>query len=60
MVQRLSTEIEKILVMPDIKRRAEDAGTSVELMSPTQLGEYTHKELDYWGKVIKSSKISAE
>lgn len=59
-VQRLSTEIDKILAMPDIKRRAEDAGTTVEQMSPSQLGDYTRKELDYWGKVIKQSKISAE
>ena len=59
-VQRLSSEVDKILAMPDIKRRAEEAGTSVEMMSPTQLGDYTRKELDYWGKVIKASKISAE
>ena len=59
-VQRLSSEVDKILAMPDIKRRAEEAGTSVEVMSPTQLGDYTRKELDYWGKVIKASKITAE
>jgi len=29
-------------------------------MSPAQLAEFTRKELDYWGKVIKSSKIIAE
>lgn len=60
LVQTLSTEIGKILAMPDIRRRAEEAGTSVELMSPAQLGEYTRKELEYWGKVIKSAKITAE
>ena len=59
-VQRLSTEIDKILALPDIKRRAEDAGTSVEQMSPAQLGDYTRKELDHWGKVIKSAKITAD
>ena len=31
-----------------------------EVMSPAQLGAYTRKELDCWGKVIKSSKITAE
>lgn len=59
-VQTLNTEISKILNMPDIKRRAEEAGTSVELMSPAQLGDYTRKELEYWGKVIKSAKITAD
>ncbi len=59
-VQRLSTEVDKTLAMPETKRKAEDAGTSVEQMSPVQLAEYTRKELDHWGKVIKSSKITAE
>jgi tripartite-type tricarboxylate transporter receptor subunit TctC len=59
-VQTLNTEISKILNIPDIKRRAEEAGTSVELMSPAQLGDYTRKELEYWGKVIKSAKITAD
>jgi hypothetical protein len=29
-------------------------------MNPAQLGEYTKKELDYWGRVIRSAKITAE
>lgn len=36
------------------------AGTLVDYMNPTQLGEYTKKELDYWGRVIRSAKITAE
>ena len=59
-VQTLHTEIGKILSMPETRRKAEESGTSVEQMSPTQLAEFTRKELDYWGKVIKSSKITAE
>jgi tripartite-type tricarboxylate transporter receptor subunit TctC len=59
-VQTLNTEIGKILAMPDIKRRAEEAGTTVEFMSPAQLGDYTRKELEHWGKIIKSAKITAD
>jgi tripartite-type tricarboxylate transporter receptor subunit TctC len=59
-VQTLNTEIGKILALPDIRRRAEEAGTTVEFMSPAQLADYTRKELDHWGKVIKSSKITAD
>ncbi len=59
-VQRLSSEIDKILVSPEVRRRAEDAGTSVELMSPSQLADYTRKVLDYWGKVIKTANITAD
>lgn len=59
-VQTLSAEVGKILALPETRRKAEESGTSVEVMSPTQLAEFTRKELDYWGKVIRSSKITAE
>ncbi len=59
-VQLLNTEIGKILANPEIRKKAEDAGTLVETMTPSQLGDYTRKELDYWGRVIKTAKITAE
>lgn len=59
-VQTLSGEVGKILSLPDTRRKAEEAGTSVDPMSPAQLAEYTRKELDYWGKVIKSSRIAVD
>ncbi len=59
-VQQLNTELAKILSSADIKKKAEDAGTQVDHMGPTQLGDYTRKELEYWGRVIQSAKISAE
>lgn len=59
-VQLLNTEIGKVLALPDTRRRAEEAGTGVETMSPAQLGEFTRKELAYWGQVIKGSKITAD
>jgi tripartite-type tricarboxylate transporter receptor subunit TctC len=59
-VQQLNAEIVKILVSPDVKKKAEDAGTMVEHMGPAQLGEYTRKELAYWGRVIQDAKISAD
>ena len=60
MVQMLNGEISKILAMADVRKRAEDAGTTVEQMSPAQLGDFTRKELAYWGNVIKSAHITAE
>jgi tripartite-type tricarboxylate transporter receptor subunit TctC len=59
-VQQLNTEIAKILASPDVKKKAEDAGTLVEHMGPAQLGEYTRKELAYWGRVIQDAKIAAD
>ncbi|EHR69480.1 hypothetical protein BurJ1DRAFT_0598 [Burkholderiales bacterium JOSHI_001] len=60
LVQTLSTEVGKILSQPETRRKAEESGTSVEPMSPAQLGDFTRKELAYWGHVIKASKITAE
>ncbi len=59
-VQILNTEIAKILTMPDVKKKAEDSGTTVEQMSPAKLGDYTRKELELWGRIIKSANITAE
>lgn len=59
-VQQLNGEIGRILAMPEIRRKAEDSGTSVEHMTPAQLGDFTRKELDYWGRVIQSARITAE
>ena len=60
MVQQLNTEISKILATAEVRKKAEDAGTTVEAMSPAQLGDFTRKELDYWGRVIQSAKITAD
>lgn len=59
-VQQLNIEIAKILASPDVKKKAEDAGTLVDHMGPAQLGEYTRKELAYWGRVIQGAKITAD
>ncbi len=59
-VRKLNLEINKILARPDIQKKAEDSGTSVEQMTPAQLGSFTQKEYDFWGKVIKSANITAD
>jgi tripartite-type tricarboxylate transporter receptor subunit TctC len=59
-VQQLNTEIGKILKNPEIVKKASESGTSVDIMSPKQLVDYTAKELDYWGKVIQNAKITLE
>ncbi len=59
-VQQLNGELGKILATPEVRKKSEDAGTAVEHMTAAQLGEFTRKELDYWGRVIQGAKISAE
>jgi tripartite-type tricarboxylate transporter receptor subunit TctC len=59
-VQALNAEVGRIIATPDTRRKAEESGTSVEQMSPAQLGEYTRKELEEWGRVIRTAKITAD
>ena len=59
-VQLLNTEINKILSTAETRKKAEDSGTDVEQMSPQQRADFTRKELDYWGNVIKGAKITLE
>jgi tripartite-type tricarboxylate transporter receptor subunit TctC len=59
-VQQINAEVNKILQTPEVRKKAEDSGTAVEAMTPAQLGDFTRKELEYWGNVIKSSKITAD
>jgi tripartite-type tricarboxylate transporter receptor subunit TctC len=59
-VQKLNREIGKILAMPEVQKRADDSGTTVETMTPAQLNAYTRKELDFWGNVIRSAKITLD
>ena len=36
------------------------AGACPDALAPAQLGDFTRQELDYWGNVIKSAKITAD
>lgn len=59
-VKQLNVEVNKILQMADVRKKADESGTGVETMSPMQLGDFTLKELDRWGKVIKSAQIKLD
>jgi tripartite-type tricarboxylate transporter receptor subunit TctC len=59
-VQQLNEEVGRILGNAEVRRKADDSGTDVELMTPAQLAEFTKKELDYWGKVIKGAKVTLD
>jgi len=59
-VQQLNAEIAKILQAPETRRKADESGTAVEAMTPTQLAAFTRKELDYWGTVIQKARITVE
>ena len=59
-VQQINQAVAKVVNTPDAQKRAEVAGTSVQTMTPAELGDYTKRELDYWGKVIAGARITLE
>mgnify|MGYP000880599447 CR=1 FL=1 len=59
-VQTLNQAVSKILQQADIKTKAEESGTTTEVMTPAQLSAYTKKELDFWGQVIKKANITLD
>jgi tripartite-type tricarboxylate transporter receptor subunit TctC len=59
-IQRLNQALGLALSTPEAQTRAENAGTTIKTMTPVELGEYTRKELDRWGKVIQTSKMTVD
>jgi len=59
-IQRLNQALGIALSTPEAQTRAENAGTTIKTMTPAELGDYTRKELDRWGKVIQTSKMTAD
>jgi tripartite-type tricarboxylate transporter receptor subunit TctC len=59
-IQRLNLALGSALNSPEAKTKAENAGTTIQTMTPAELGEFTRKELDRWGKVIQTSKMTVD
>ena len=59
-VERLGTEVARIVESPEFRRRAEDQGAFARTMEPKVLDAYVLREIDVWGKVIKAAQIPVE
>jgi tripartite-type tricarboxylate transporter receptor subunit TctC len=59
-IQRLNLALGSALNSPEAKTKAENAGTTIQTMTPAELGEFTRKELDRWGRVIQTSKMTVD
>jgi tripartite-type tricarboxylate transporter receptor subunit TctC len=59
-IDRLSSEIAKVLASPAFAQRAADLGASADYMDPKQLTAYSQAELARWGAVVKAAKIEAD
>jgi tripartite-type tricarboxylate transporter receptor subunit TctC len=59
-VDKLNTEINKILMRPDIKEGWEKQGGHTLVMKPAEFGGYIQSEIDKWAKIIEANNIKPE
>ena len=59
-VDRLNTEIGKILAMPDVKAKFEQQGVIPMHMTPEQTTQHIRSEVSKWGQVIKAANVKAD
>jgi tripartite-type tricarboxylate transporter receptor subunit TctC len=59
-VNRLHTEISRILASPDMQLRLRDAGADVRLMSVAQFADFTRAESDKYLQIIKDSGVKPQ
>lgn len=59
-INKLTEDVKLALESPEAKARGAGQGIEIRYQTPTQLGSLVTRELDYWGKVIKSANITAD
>jgi tripartite-type tricarboxylate transporter receptor subunit TctC len=59
-VDKLNAECNKILLMPDVKRRLDELGLEVQGGTPEQFGAFIKKEADRLQKLIKDGALTRE
>jgi tripartite-type tricarboxylate transporter receptor subunit TctC len=59
-IDRLSSEIAKLMATPAFQQKAADLGAAADYMTPARFAEYSKAELARWGQVVKASKIEAD
>lgn len=59
-LDKLAGAIKQVVESSEFKKKAEEQGGAAVYMSQSTLGTFTDAELERWGKIIKTAKISAE
>ena len=59
-VNKLNTEIAKLMNTPDTKKALYDAGVEPTPSTPEAMTDYMVKEMERWGKVVKEIGIKVE
>ena len=59
-VQRLSTEIQKVMDMPDVKKRLSDVNLYAQGSTPEQAASLLAQDIRRWGEVISKARIEKQ
>ena len=59
-VQRLATEIEKIVKRPDIREKMAKLGAEPRFMNPKQVTDFVAVESPKWGRLLGDAKAEAK
>jgi tripartite-type tricarboxylate transporter receptor subunit TctC len=60
LIQRLNAEINKILLLPDVREKLVVAGIEIQSGAPEDFGRVIRQEVDKWGDVIKKAGIQPQ
>jgi tripartite-type tricarboxylate transporter receptor subunit TctC len=60
MVNRLSTEIVKVLAAPDVRNRMQENGGATVKTGPAEFDTLLKSEMAKWSRVVKASGIKVE
>ena len=58
-LQRMHSELKKILAAPETRERLEQLGMTILASTPEEFARYITSEMELWGKVVRDAKISA-
>ena len=59
-VNRLNSEIAKVLRDPDIQKRFGEQGLETTIMTPQELKRYTENDVSRWTRLIKAANIKGQ
>jgi len=58
-INRLSSDIARILSTPEMRQRFEAQGAEATPSSPAEFGQFIRDEIEKWGKVVKAAGLTA-
>ena len=59
-VDKLNTEINRILSLPHIREVWRAQGATPVVMTPTEFGGFVQSEIERWAKIIKANGIQGD